>query len=326
MNGEMIHIRLSEFEKSAVDLAINEALEKRPFLTEMDKVNASYSACQNFKHELSTKNVESFDLLKRRKSIKAIFIDNLPSGTLDFDELLVISISSILGMPFQYIQQNEGKLAGHVTIRCGSEGRNDTSEGSSYFPPHTDDRAIPDNYRCEFISLLGVRNSNRIKTLIIPLESILDKLETDEIESLLKPAYRFKVPYSFGFLNEIWSEPLPILTLTENDQYRIGLPTPDWKTVHPFDERSRNAAEKVIQVAEALDSIPLVIEQGNMVIFDNDRVLHSREAVTGDRLLLRVYTRSSLTSLRQIARTSTENIYDAWPLIIKPPLKVDENF
>jgi alpha-ketoglutarate-dependent taurine dioxygenase len=86
--------------------------------------------------------------------------------------------------------------------------------------------------------------------------------------------------------------------------------------VQPVNEEARGA---IAQLRALLDTLPaerVVLGPGDALLFKNDRVLHGRDAFTGERWLQRAYFTDSLAPFRERAGAPADAfVFDARRLL-----------
>jgi len=238
-------------------------------------------------------------------------ISNL-TERLHINEKMSLAFAHLLGLPFQYLQQNEGKLVARISPHKDYEN---TQSGLSraHFGWHTDDSIFSLNHRTEWIQLLGVINEGLTETLLSPIDDVVTQLSADVLHILMQHRFEVKMPTSFGFRHQIWSHPLPLIWRNEQDQCEVGVPT---YHVRPSDQNDKEALTALNVFLAAIDACcySVIIQPDTLFIFNNNRVLHGRTPVIGHRMILRTYIRRNLNALREITGNST-SIFDARFLI-----------
>lgn len=172
------------------------------------------------------------------------------------------------------------------------------SQGSVYdFDMHVDNPDLNlqgENRNCTSVpntlSLFCLRNNENISTNLVQLDEVLEQLNTAEISLLMENAFDVKRPDSFEEQAVITPD-LPLLALFEGKYYSR------------FD--SHNVTSKSPKHTEVLDKFRKIannsniyksfnLKKGDFIIFNNQRMLHSRKAFTPkfdghDRWLLRIF-------------------------------------
>lgn len=247
----------------------------------------------------------------------SVLISGLPvipnlTERLHVNEKMSLAFAHLLGLPFQYTQQNNGKLVAHISPREGYENTQ-SGLGRTHFGWHTDDSIFSLNHRTEWIQLLGVVNEGLTETLLSPIDDIVRRLSTDVLHILMQNRFEVKMPTSFGFRHQIWSHSLPLIWRNTRGEYEVGVPT---YHVRPTDQNDREAMTALTVFLSAIDACrySAIIQPDTLFIFNNNRVLHGRAPVIGNRMILRTYIRRDLNALRE-ATNNEASIFDARFLI-----------
>src|SRR3990167_3153898 len=176
----------------------------------------------------------------------SLLISGLPitqnlAERLPINEKMSLAFAQLLGLPFQYLQQNEGKLVAHISPQAGYENTQ-SGLGRAHFGWHTDDSIFSLNHRTEWIQLMGVINEGLTETLLSPIDEIVKKLSPDVLRVLMQNRFEVKMPTSFGFRHQIWSHSLPLIWRNEQDRYEVGVPT---YHVRPSNQNDKEALKSL---------------------------------------------------------------------------------
>lgn len=235
-----------------------------------------------------------------------------PGERLQINEKISLAFAHLLGSPFQYLQQNEGKLVAHISPREGYENTQ-SGLGRTHFGWHTDDSIFSLDHRTEWIQLMGVINEGLTETLLSPIDEIVAQLSTDVLCILMQNRFEVKMPTSFGFRHQIWSCSLPLIWRNTRGEYEVGVPT---YHVRPSDQNDKEALTALNIFLSAIDACrySAIIQPDTLFIFNNNRVLHGRAPVIGNRMILRTYIRRDLNALHKVT-SNDASIFDARFLI-----------
>lgn len=310
------HLFLNTDEKELLAGLYNEVGEIFQKFADAEKMVVAKIFAEKIK-KILPRIYDAFLKLYKNESNCGVFIEGLPGieysvNDIQKGEYISLIFSFMLGEPFQYLQQNDGKLVGHITPKEGFEmTQSGLSRGN--FGWHTDDRLFAPEFRTKWIQLLGIHNPEKAETIIAPIDEIVKKLSPEIIRVLMEKRFEVKMPTSFGFRNMIWSEPLSIIWNGEQERYLVGVPTYNVRVVDAADDVAKNALTQFLAVLDSCKQ-SVVLDKSSLLVFNNDRVLHGRTAFSGDRLVLRTYVRPDLTALRDKTR-SQGYVFDARLLI-----------
>lgn len=205
--------------------------------------------------------------------------------------------------PIAYERENRGLLLRHVVPTRKREMKV-SSHGSRYtLDMHVSNPIlpiIPENTlgvsaSPEVLSFYGVRQDPHVYTEVVELDEVLALIDPAEIEQLRQPAYFFRMPSSFG--GDELQGPFPVLAQRDGIFYNRT----DMDTVIPIDY---SALLSLTAFMKATRQVPnyhrLQLAPGEMLVFKNQRTLHSRQKFLArynglDRWMVRLYGTSDLS-------------------------------
>lgn len=238
----------------------------------------------------------------RDGEMDAVYIEGLPTSIASA-RIVLVAMTHILGAPFNYDVQNGGALVMELKPVVGSAGN--TNATRDEFGIHTDDAAVPRDARTSFINLYGIVNPPNTLTGYAPtLDALAELKMSGSVEVLLKalsePRFRVRFPISFGFEEEVWSDPCAIIDMSEESDIDTRFPS---YAVKPVDDGDfvAHAAIAVFLAALERHVVNVPLDAGCFLAFNNSRGAHKRGAIgPGDRLVLRTYSARNLDLLRQM--------------------------
>lgn len=210
------------------------------------------------------------------------------TGTLDRDgwELLnldkidgdvLIEIAGQYGTPFP---DSYGKLVQLIVPKVQGNGVNGSLSykyGLSDFPFHTDTSfyTIPARYL-----LMSCSNSSSSCSNIVDFKPFLDKLSADDLSSIKNATYIMRTPESSKFCK-----------VQFDHENLIGLRY-DPNIMSPYNNSAMRCEILIKHYLTTTAPIKIEWTGNNVLIIDNWRCLHSRDAVIDtNRLLYRIYIR-----------------------------------
>jgi|GEM_PF-1903113 len=231
-----------------------------------------------------------------------------PAGKQAVSEAAILGVACRLGEVFSYRQENNGALCHEVAPVPGHETSN-SSIGEFELAPHSDVAAAPDECTPEFLALLGLINEDRAETVLHIVDEVVCKLPDEHLECLARPEFRFRYPESFRIPGgPAFSPPRPIIGLRRR---RLTIASSSSEVIACTADGERSL-EFFRALLCGMPGHRFPIAPGDLIIFNNRRVLHSRTAFTGSRWLQRVYVRTDLGALRRItASRNGERVFDA---------------
>jgi hypothetical protein len=213
-------------------------------------------------------------------------------------EVVHLALSTHFGLPFNYAEQNSGELPMALAPKQNSPENTNTTAGEFGF--HTDDALVDSELRTKFISLYGIINPPRAWTYYSPIDPVWNSLHSKHLDKLLSPNFLVRMPVSFGRGDNVWSEPRPVFYLSGKGERCVAMATYAVRPADPDDSDAVDALQHAIAGFNT-HNVAVSLDPGTFLIFDNDRGMHKRTAINGDRLILRTYIRQSLDTLRRIS-------------------------
>lgn len=244
----------------------------------------------------------------KNERLPCALIDGLPEcgGNPMALEVLAIGMASLLGEPFQYAEQNGGKINAELTPKDAFRGQNNTGEGDGAFGWHTDDAVLAREFRAEWIQLFCIANSAAVATRVAMLDELVANLDNEAIDILSQSRFLFDVPKSFQLTRSAKPKERPVLSWYEAT-CEIAFSSYGCRA-QSGDDKSRQAIEKVSSTADAVVE-DVMLQPGQILVFSNMAALHGRGAIsTGHRLLYRTLVKRDLNALRQFSG-STGNVF-----------------
>lgn len=210
-----------------------------------------------------------------------------------------IALYDALGIfPVTYKGENDGRLFRDIVPKKNSQHEK-SSYGSSYtLGMHVDNCHLPLVPECtrqglsiapEYLSLYGLRCDLRVPTKIACLDEVMKKLDSATIATLKEPLYELTMPDSFSSHEKFT---LPIFV---QDQDGVFYSRFDKEYTKPLNAEATTAFQKFEQALYEKDSVHhFFLQNGDFLIFKNQRMTHSREAFQArydgtDRWLIRLF-------------------------------------
>jgi hypothetical protein len=238
----------------------------------------------------------------RAGELDAVYIKGLPTDMVSA-RIVLTSMTHILGAPFNYDVQNGGALVMELKPISGSAGN--TNATREEFGIHTDDAAVPRDVRAAFINLYGIINPPDTLTGYGSTLDALAELEASGpvdvlLKALREPRFRVRFPISFGFTEEVWSDPCAIIHMSEESGIDTRFPSYAVKPVDD-DDFVAHAAIAVFLAAIERQVVNVPLDAGCFLAFNNSRGAHKRGAIgQGNRLVLRTYSAQNFELLQQM--------------------------
>jgi L-asparagine oxygenase len=144
--------------------------------------------------------------------------------------------------------------------------------------------------RPDTISLACLRGDSNAYTYLLPVERVIENVSDEDIETLQKPLWKIGVDLSFrSSIDDTVRGPIPILYKEEKG----------WRFVFDQDLMIGTTPEATRLIQTIVDiyyahRTSLCLEPGDILVIDNNRVVHGRSAFTPkfngyDRFLVRCF-------------------------------------
>jgi hypothetical protein len=217
-----------------------------------------------------------------------------PPGKQAVSEAVIAGLISPWAEILSFTAEKNGSPIHEVTPIRGMEMLQ-SNAGRAAFGFHSDNAFLRRRFRQQGILLYGLCNQETA-TLVLTAEQIGAAAPRRLKEGLARPAFRQVCPASYQFSGQRPSSaPRPILWYDDLGRVRI---TAASSSIEPVDEAAGDALRSFRALCARLEPARIVVGPGTALLFKDDRVLHGRQAVTGQRWLQRAYFKDSLRELR----------------------------
>lgn len=225
--------------------------------------------------------------------------DNLPltpATPTEVDPLTVPGVEDLLrtafiyGTPTGYLPEHGGDIVQNlVPVRANAHRQTSTSSAVD-LELHTEAGFHPN--RPSHVAILCLRHHPEAATTFVTADEIVAAVSAETLDALQQPAYTTGVDESYWEHKESceWrTDPHPILW-KEDEVWRVRF---DADLTAPLCPAQQTSFERVVSLIRDLQK-PTVLQPGDLVVFDNSRVVHGRRSFTPtyngmDRWLLRTF-------------------------------------
>jgi Fe(II)/alpha-ketoglutarate-dependent arginine beta-hydroxylase len=201
------------------------------------------------------------------------------------EELLLVLFSSLLGDPFGWVTQQNGRLIHDVLPIRGHEHEQLGSSSESPLTWHTEDAFHP--LRGDFLSFACLRNPYAAATTVGYVDSLdlpsATKAILFEERFAIRPdeshlAKNNSVPSAVDFVhvNEMRRSPAPVAILFGNPVQPYIRADPFFMSVSSGDHEARHALDQLVKEMDA-KMVDLHLASGDFCFLDNFRVVHGRK-------------------------------------------------
>ncbi|MFG2168869.1 guanitoxin biosynthesis L-enduracididine beta-hydroxylase GntD [Micromonospora chersina] len=227
------------------------------------------------------------------------------------EELLLLMLGSLLGDPFAWATQQDGRLIHDVLPIAGHENEQLGSSSAALLTWHTEDAFHP--LRGDFLMLGCLRNPYGAQTTV----GYVDSLDLPESvrEVLFEPRFSIRPDEShlaknnsdadneaFTDIEEMDRAPEPIAVLFGDRNAPYIRADPYFMDVAEGDDQARSALDAF---SKAMDDLmfDVALQDGDFIIIDNYRVVHGRKPFKArhdgtDRWLKRINITADLRKSR----------------------------
>lgn len=207
-------------------------------------------------------------------------------------DVMMLLIASALGRPFGWEGQQDGKLVHNILPTRGHERAQTGASSTINLSPHTEDAFHPE--RAHLLALGCLRNPDGIGTSAACVRHV--DIEDRDRAILTRPRLPILPDSSYGDDGQTDVSPVAVSTLWERHD---GLCSRFDPAYTPFDEADEEfcAAYRRLNAALTAALRPVPIRPGDILVIDNDTVVHGRAPFTPrydgtDRWLKRINVRT----------------------------------
>lgn len=212
-------------------------------------------------------------------------------------EAALLAFATVAGFVFSFARQHGGALIQNVVPVPGHEYEATGTSSRSLLDWHTEDPF--DDAHAEFIGLLCVRGNENAKTALMPMSSV--ELAPEDIAILRQPRFMHGIDKSSGGNGRPEDGVRGPVISGDDDDLLVRIDMDCAAAV----EGDEEAAEALARFHEASNKagIYVTLEAGDVLIWDNRRVMHARTSFEPrydgtDRWLKRV----SITSKPDVSK------------------------
>ncbi len=215
-----------------------------------------------------------------------------PAGKDSFvSEFMLTMIGSQLGEPFNYIQEEQGNIFRNIRPTKKNRALQTSDSSDVVLQSHTE--TAFHIVRPDYLLLYCLRSDRNREayTLVSSLQKVLALLDKSTIEILKRKEFITGIDVSFGNPDKSLFNPQVLAVLSGSGD--------DTQIIYDLDLMkglTEEASEALKQLQQAITSVQekIFLEPGDLLAFDNTRIIHGRTNYTPyfdgkDRWLQRVY-------------------------------------
>ncbi len=189
-------------------------------------------------------------------------------------ELLLLSVAAVLGEPVGYQPEHGGDVVQNLVPVQSSSARQTSTSSRVNLMFHTEAAFHP--HRPKYLLLLCLRGDPEARTTVASVHSALPHLSEDVINTLFQPRFRCAIDESYlhGRNNSLGA-PMAVLSGSRSNPAMVF----DEDLMVGTDEQA-DAALRLLGATLAANHDSVVLEAGDLVLLDNDMVVHGRSPFT----------------------------------------------
>ncbi|MFE3590476.1 TauD/TfdA family dioxygenase [Streptomyces niveus] len=206
-------------------------------------------------------------------------------------DVVLLLVSTLMGTPIAWEGQQDGRFVHNIVPSPGQETVQIGASSSVLLTPHTEDAFHPG--RAHLLLLCCMRNPDRVATTAASVRRA--RLSDDDLAELARPVAPILPDDAYADAQRYGGRPAPVPTLHAGEN---GLSLRYDPAYTPLDgaEESWRAAYGRLADELARVSVSVSLEPGDVLVVDNDMVVHGRVPFTArydgtDRWLKRASVR-----------------------------------
>lgn len=215
---------------------------------------------------------------------------DIPSGD-SITEKTLIYLSSLLGIPHAYEQENSGRYIHNLYPVKGDE-KVASGTGSEVDLEFHTEIAFDDN-KPDYLLLtaIRIRTDQNVPTTLVNVPVVLAQLSEEEINLLQEKIYFVRAPYSFSGGDDIYYL-RSLADFSKGESYYFNF---NRGVVHCCTPEAKSLFEKLNSLFNK-HSFEVLLSPGSALIIDNNQMLHGRSLFKPvfdgkDRWLQRLYVK-----------------------------------
>ncbi|MFI6444226.1 TauD/TfdA family dioxygenase [Kitasatospora sp. NPDC050543] len=206
-------------------------------------------------------------------------------------DVVLLLVSGLMGTPIAWDGQQEGRFVHNIVPSPGHESVQTGASSSVLLTPHTEDAFHPG--RAHLLLLCCMRNQDNIATTAASIRRT--ELADEDIAQLTRPVVPILPDDAYEDAQQFEGRPAPVPTLFAAEDGLTLRFDPAYTPLDEADEAWR-AAYGRLEDQLARVSVAVSLEPGDVLVVDNDLVVHGRVPFTArydgtDRWLKRASVR-----------------------------------
>lgn len=221
-----------------------------------------------------------------------------PEGSAQGTALLLASVTAMLGEPFNYSTLYDGRIVQNMVPVRKMEFTQTSQSSTGMLDWHCEDSFRED--RCDYAGLLCLRGDPSAASKYAQVKDV--HLPPDLVATLREPRFHVRPDPAHVLDGDVSMRPLAILTGSA-DAPEIAY---DTHHLEQLDKSDAKAATALRELGVGLDKVAIshVMQRGDLLLFDNKRVVHARTPFAArfdgtDRWLMRTMICGSALTFRR---------------------------
>ncbi|WP_329363315.1 TauD/TfdA family dioxygenase [Streptomyces sp. NBC_01483] len=186
-------------------------------------------------------------------------------------DVTLLLITTLLGRPIAWEGQQDGRAVNNIVPSPGHELEQTGASSTVLLSPHTEDAFHPE--RAHLLVLCCIRNHDRVGTTAASIRRT--GLSPEDVALLSRPVLPILPDDAYKKLPDFSGEPVPVRTLWESPDGLTLRFDPAYTPLEQADDDHREAYAR-LEAELARVSMSVALEPGDVMIVDNDLVVHGR--------------------------------------------------
>lgn len=186
-------------------------------------------------------------------------------------DVTLLLVSALMGTPIAWDGQQDGRFVHNIVPSPGHESEQTGASSSVLLTPHTEDAFHPG--RAHLLLLCCMRNHDGIATTAASVR--LTELAQADLEQLKRPVAPILPDDAYEQARQFGGRPAPVPTLFDGPDGLTMRYDPAYTPLEETDRAWREAYERLGEELARV-SVAVSLEPGDVLIVDNDLVVHGR--------------------------------------------------
>ncbi|MGA5651302.1 TauD/TfdA family dioxygenase [Streptomyces seoulensis] len=186
-------------------------------------------------------------------------------------DVILLLVSTLMGTPIAWDGQQDGRFVHNIVPSPGHESEQTGASSSVLLTPHTEDAFHPG--RAHLLVLCCMRNHDGIATTAASVRRTA--LREEDVQQLRRPVVPILPDDAYEQAQRYPGRPVPVPTLFATDAGLTMRFDPAYTPLDEADQEWRQAYRR-LEDELARVSVAVSLEPGDVLVVDNDIVVHGR--------------------------------------------------